>query len=171
MPARPADRRVKNDQGDDVPKDAFKALVRQVTDKIADRPLDADLEKFLNSHFPPDSAEFDAIEEACTRAVADGWMCDRGEDPLRFGRVLRPDPELAGFSVDVVRMEDVAGPHHRHPGGEIDMIMPITDGARFDGSPRGWKVYGPDSAHRPTVSGGAALVLYLLPDGQIEFTR
>lgn len=57
------------------------------------------------------------------------------------------------------------------PGGEIDMIMPITDGARFDGSPRGWKVYGPDSAHRPTVSGGAALVLYLLPDGQIEFTR
>lgn len=43
--------------------------------------------------------------------------------------------------------------------------------ARFDGRPAGWCVYGPGSAHRPTVSGGRALVLYLLPQGQIQFTR
>jgi hypothetical protein len=29
----------------------------------------------------------------------------------------------------------------------------------------------PGSAHRPTVSQGRALVLYLLPDGRIEFTK
>lgn len=30
---------------------------------------------------------------------------------------------------------------------------------------------GADSAHPPTVSGGRALVLYLLPQGAIEFSR
>jgi hypothetical protein len=68
-------------------------------------------------------------------------------------------------------MNDLAGPHHRHPKGEIDLIMPIDPGAKFDGQPAGWLVYGPDSAHSPTVTGGRALVLYLLPEGQIEFTR
>jgi hypothetical protein len=68
-------------------------------------------------------------------------------------------------------MQDVAGPHHRHPKGEIDLIMPLDEPAMFDGHPAGWLVYGPDSAHRPTVSGGSALVLYLLPEGAIEFTR
>ena len=43
--------------------------------------------------------------------------------------------------------------------------------ARFDGRPAGWLVCPPGSAHRPTVSQGRALVLYLLPQGQIEFTR
>jgi hypothetical protein len=73
--------------------------------------------------------------------------------------------------VDVVDMDDVAGPHHRHPNGEIDLIMPLDGPAQFDGQPAGWMVYGPDTAHSPTVTGGRALVLYLLPQGQIEFTR
>ena len=57
-------------------------------------------------------------------------------------------------------------------GGEIDLIMPLDDspGASFDGRPAGWCVYGPGSAHRPTVAQGRALVLYLLPEGQIKFT-
>ena len=29
----------------------------------------------------------------------------------------------------------------------------------------------PGSAHRPTVAAGRALVLYLLPQGAIEFTK
>ena len=32
-------------------------------------------------------------------------------------------------------------------------------------------VYPPGSAHRPTVTQGRALVLYLLPEGRIDFTR
>ncbi|MCG3102208.1 DUF4863 family protein, partial [Enterobacter sp. DRP3] len=55
--------------------------------------------------------------------------------------------------------------------GEVDMIMPVTDAARFDGHGAGWLVYGPGSAHRPTVTQGRALVLYLLPGAAIEFTR
>lgn len=68
-------------------------------------------------------------------------------------------------------MADIEGPHHRHPAGEIDMVMPINPAATFDGIGRGWKAYEPGSAHRPTVRGGRALVLYLLPGGSIEFTR
>jgi hypothetical protein len=68
-------------------------------------------------------------------------------------------------------MTNVAGGHHRHPRGEIDMIMPIDATARFDGRGAGWLVYGPDTAHVPTVAGGKALVLYLLPEGAIEFTK
>ena len=49
--------------------------------------------------------------------------------------------------------------------------MPMSSGAEFDGHGAGWVVYGPDSAHHPTVTNGKALVLYLLPDGAIDFTK
>ena len=68
-------------------------------------------------------------------------------------------------------MENVAGPHHTHPLGEIDLIMPIDGEAHFDGHPAGWMVCPPGSAHSPTVTQGRALVLYLLPQGEIAFTR
>jgi hypothetical protein len=77
---------------------------------------------------------------------------------------------LHGFSVDVVDMQDMAGPHHVHPLGEIDLIMPMDPQARFDDRPAGWLVCPPGSAHCPTVSQGRALVLYLLPQGRIDFT-
>ena len=67
--------------------------------------------------------------------------------------------------------ENIAGPHHVHPSGEIDLIMPIDGAAQFDGRPAGWLVCPPGSAHKPTVSNGRALVLYLLPNGAIEFTQ
>ena len=74
-------------------------------------------------------------------------------------------------AIDVgVLPTEIEGPHHRHPTGEICMVMPVDAGALFDGSVRGWCVYPPGSDHRPTVRGGRALVLYMLPDGRIEFT-
>ena len=152
-------------------KSAFQALVAQVTSVIAGQPLDSSLRDLLQVKFPPEGAVFQAIEAACHQGIAEGWMCKREHGGIRYGRVAEACPELAGHSIDVVHMTDVAGPHHRHPGGEIDMVMPITATAQFDGAARGWVVYGPDSAHRPTVTGGSSLVLYLLPGGQIDFTR
>src|SRR6266478_2170194 len=61
--------------------------------------------------------------------------------------------------------------NRRHPNGEIDLIMPLAAGAKFDGREAGWLVYGPGSVHSPTVTHGRALVLYLLPGGAIEFTK
>ncbi|HET8727490.1 MAG TPA: DUF4863 family protein [Alphaproteobacteria bacterium] len=149
----------------------FQALVAGVTGRIAGKPLDARLQAELNEAFPPSGETFRAIEDACRQAIADGWMCQREAGGIKYGRVIKPGDATHGFSVDVVEMNDCVGPHHRHPNGEIDMIMPLSDGARFDGHGEGWLVYGPDTAHHPTVSEGHALVLYLLPGGEIEFTR
>jgi len=151
-------------------REAFEKLVSEVTRELAGKPLDAALAAELNAKFPPAGAAFKAIEAACHEAIKDGWMCNRAAGGIKFGRVAKPSPALAGFSIDVVDMADVKGPHHRHPQGEIDMIMPITPGAAFDGHGAGWCVYAPDTAHHPTVRGGRALVLYLLPAGAIEFT-
>jgi hypothetical protein len=149
----------------------FKELVSQVTDAIKGAPLDGALAESLNRDFPPDGPVFKAIEDACHKGIEEGWMCKQEHGGIKFGRVLKADDELSGFSVDIVRMTPVKGPHHRHPNGEIDMIMPITPDAKFDEHPRGWLVYGPDTAHHPTVTEGEAIVLYLLPEGAIEFTR
>jgi hypothetical protein len=59
---------------------------------------------------------------------------------------------------------------HGHPKGEIDMIIPETTGAKFDGQGQGWMVYEPESAHHPAATDGKVIVLYLLPEGEIDFT-
>ncbi len=152
-------------------QDDFRRLVSALADQIAGRSLDAALDPWLNQQHGPGSPSYEALRQACVSGVAEGWLCEREGGGIRYGRVFKPADDLQRFSVDVVDMKDIAGPHHVHPQGEIDLIMPMDEGARFDGRSAGWCVYPPGSAHRPTVSGGRALVLYLLPEGQIEFTR
>jgi len=149
----------------------FRNLITPFTTHIGKRPLDAALDAELNATFPANGLILSGIFNACQDAIAAGWMCNREAAGLKFGRVFKPAPDLQGFSVDVVDMQDLKGPHHRHPKGEIDLIMPLTPDAKFDGRGAGWLVYGPDTAHNPTVSEGRALVLYLLPEGAIEFTK
>ncbi len=148
-------------------KEDFQDLVAPVTLAVQGRVLDSGLAADLNERFPATGLDFQAIQAACAAGIAAGWMCAREQGGIRFGRVIK---DVGGYSVDVVEMADVAGPHHRHPNGEIDMIMPIDRSAQFDGHGAGWVVYGPDSAHQPTVRGGKALVLYLLPGGAIDFS-
>ena len=152
-------------------QDEFAKIIAGVTATIVDRPLDAGLEVDLNTRYPAGGATFQEIQGACRDAVAAGWMCSREAGGIRFGRVLKPTAATHGFSVDVVEMNDVIGPHHVHPKGEIDLVLPLDPAARFDGRGAGWKVYAPGSAHSPTVTQGRAWVLYLLPDGEIEFSR
>jgi len=149
----------------------FADLVATITRRIAGKLLDASLESELNAAYPAGSTAFREVFEACRAGIAAGWICNREAGGIRYGRVVKPGPATHGFSIDVVEMNDIAGPHHRHPNGEIDLVMPLEGDARFDGHGAGWVVYGPGSAHRPTVSGGKALVLYLLPDGAIEFAK
>ena len=144
--------------------------IAQIAAQIQDLPLNGELETWLNREHGAGSPTFEQIKRACQSGVDAGWLCQRESGGIRYGRIFKPSTELGGFSVDVVDMHDVAGPHHAHPTGEIDLIMPLDAGAAFDGRPAGWLVYPPGSAHRPTVSKGRALVLYLLPEGRIEFT-
>jgi hypothetical protein len=149
----------------------FEQLIAGLTGTIAGQALDDALAARLNAEHGPGTATYEAIFAACREGVRAGWICNREGGGIKYGRVLKAGDATHGYSVDVVDMQDLAGPHHIHPNGEIDLIMPLTPGARFDGHPAGWCVYGPGSAHHPTVSEGRALVLYLLPQGAIQFTR
>jgi hypothetical protein len=149
----------------------FRSQIAQLSAAIAGRPLDASLDAWLNANHGTGSPSYLALKASCEAGVAEGWLCQREGGGIRYGRIFKPADDLHGFSVDVVDMTDIAGPHHVHPLGEIDLIMPLDETATFDGRPAGWYVCPPGSAHRPTVKNGRALVLYLLPEGQIEFTR
>lgn len=150
--------------------EAFKTLMQPVMETIARSGMTAGLEDRLNTAFPPGSDMFRNVEAACHEAIEAGWMCSQGAEGRRFGRVVEPSSETHDLSIDVVDLTDMVGPHHRHPTGEVCMVMPVTNEARFDGHGAGWCVNLPGSAHHPTVSDGRALVLYLLPEGKIEFT-
>ncbi len=149
----------------------FMALMKPIAATISQARIDADLEAVLNATYPSSGDTFGKVEQACHEAITAGWMCSQGDEGRRFGRVLEPSTQTDDLSVDVVDLTDIVGPHHRHPTGEICMVMPVTPGARFDGHEAGWCVNPPGSAHHPTVTNGRALVLYLLPQGKIEFTR
>lgn len=149
----------------------FKDHLAKLTAQLVGRPLDADLDSWLNVEHGVGSSTYEQLKLSCQTGVAEGWLCEREGGGIRYGRIFKATPDLHGFSVDVVDMQDIAGPHHAHPLGEIDLVMPLEGDALFDNRPAGWVVYPAGSAHRPTVSQGRALVLYLLPEGRIEFTR
>ena len=152
-------------------RERFGHLITDLTRSIAGRALDQNLEIELNQQFPAEGPRYREIMDSCQKAIAGGWMCNREAAGIKYGRVIKHSPATHDFSVDVVDMPPLAGPYHAHPNGEIDLIMPLEPGAKFDGRGAGWLVYGAGSAHSPTVTGGRALVLYLLPGGAIEFSR
>ena len=149
----------------------FREHLAQLCSTLSGRGLNAELADWLNREHGVGSSTFAVLQADCQRGVAEGWLCSREGGGLRYGRIFKASDELQGFSVDVVDMENVSGPHHTHPLGEIDLIMPLAGDAQFDGHPAGWMVCPPGSAHSPTVTLGRALVLYLLPQGEITFTR
>ena len=148
----------------------FLRLVGEIAAAIGDRPLDAGLAAWLNGAYSPRGAAFKSLAAAIEAGAEEGWLCQREAGGIRFGRPVKPGAEAGRFCVDVVHMPACAGPHHIHPQGEIGMIAPTEAEPTFDGHPEGWYVYGPGTAHHPTVRDGSAYVLYLLPGGAIEFT-
>lgn len=152
-------------------QEAFTEAVATITARIAGMSLDAKLQAFLTQSFPPGGEAFDDLAELCRQGIDEGWLCEREQGGIRFGRIIKPGPATNGFSVDVVEMNDIRGPYHGHPNGEIDMIIPESQDAKFDGRGQGWTVYEANSAHYPIVTEGKAIVLYLLPDGAIDFGR
>lgn len=124
----------------------------------------------LNDICPAGGACFAELEALCEDGIAEGWMGLAGEGPRLGGRVIEPSAATGGMSVDVVQLIDFTGPHHRHPGGEICAVMPERAEGRFDGKARGWAVYPPGSDHWPAATGGRVRILFLLPDGAIEYS-
>jgi len=148
----------------------FLHIIAGIAKELGDAGLDETLEARLNEHFPAGGEQFSRLSALCAQGEAEGWLMNREAGGIKFGRAVKPGKEAGRFSVDAVRMKDIAGPHHIHTTGEIGAIMPVSGSPTFDGKPAGWYVYPPGSSHRPTVAGGDAYILYLLPGGAIEFT-
>jgi hypothetical protein len=107
------------------------------------------------------NAELKALLEA-------GKVAERGALPVKYGRVAKAGEATLGFSIDVVHMNG-AGPLHRHPNGEVNYCVALDGHPTFDGEKPGWVVFPPESKHVPTVAGGTMVIVYLLPEGKIEF--
>jgi len=122
----------------------------------------------LERDFPADGGFITALAALMRSGVADESLCNRGGGSVRFSRVFKANQESCGLSADAVLMNG-PGPLHRHPLGEVDLCLAQDGEPRFDGKPAGWVVYAPGSQHVPTVAGGTMLILYLLPQGSIEF--
>ena len=124
----------------------------------------------LRSRLDPASDVARALNEKLRALLAEGRIAERGALPVKFGRVAKATPQSDEFSIDVVHMNG-PGPHHVHPNGEVNWCIALDGDPRFDGQPAGWVVMPPGSGHVPTVSGGTMLIVYLLPQGAIEFTK
>jgi hypothetical protein len=113
----------------------------------------------------PAAVELNAALKALLEA---GQIAERGALPVKFGRVAKAGEATLGFSIDVVHMTG-PGPLHRHPNGEVNWCVALEGRPTFDGEQPGWVVFPPESQHVPTVAGGSMLIVYLLPQGAIEF--
>jgi hypothetical protein len=122
----------------------------------------------LARRFDPNGPAAVELNAALKALLEAGKVAERGALPVKFGRVARAGEATLGFSIDVVHMNG-AGPLHRHPNGEVNWCVALEGKPTFDGQPPGWVVFPPDSQHVPTVAGGTMLIVYLLPQGAIEF--
>jgi len=124
----------------------------------------------LKSRLDPESEAGRAVSAALVALLEEGRVADRGAPPVRFSRAAKATEETAGFSIDVVDMTG-PGPLHRHPNGEVNWCIALEGAPTFDGEGPGWVVEPPGSEHVPTVEGGRMLIVYLLPEGAIEFVQ
>ena len=122
----------------------------------------------LNERFGYESEAGQAFVEAFKALHLEGAVADRGELPVEWGRVSKATEETLGFSLDVVHMNG-AGPDHIHPTGEASFCVPLEGEPEFEGMRSGWHVLPPGSRHVPQVKGGRMLIVYLLPNGEMEF--
>ena len=124
----------------------------------------AELERRLD---PKSPAALD-LSAKLVQLCNEGKLANRGELPVKWGRVSKATTESLDQSIDVVLMNG-AGPRHRHPSGEVNFCIAIDGKPTFEGEPPGWVVMAPNSTHVPTVAGGTMLIVYLLPRGEMEF--
>jgi hypothetical protein len=148
--------------------DTFLPLLRAAQGLDLSTPSSARAE--LVRRFDPVGPAAMLLDQELRALLAAGKVAERGELPVKYGRVAKAGAATLDFSIDVVHMNG-AGPLHRHPNGEVNYCIALDGKPTFDGHAPGWVVFPPDSRHVPTVAGGTMLIVYLLPQGAIEFVK
>jgi len=146
--------------------ETFRPLLDAATGVDLTDPASAQAE--LTKRFDPSGEAAQQLNGKLLELIEAGQLAERGALPVRWGRVTKASEESSGFSIDVVLMNG-PGPQHRHPNGEVNYCVKVDGNPTFDLAPAGWVVKSPDSTHVPTVDGGTMAIVYLLPQGEIEF--
>ncbi|NRA95045.1 MAG: DUF4863 family protein [Planctomycetes bacterium] len=149
----------------------LKSLLEPVSRLVTTLDLShtAAAEAALAAAFPEDGDCVRGIEANARSGVENGTVCHRGEDRMRFSRIVKPEADVTNCSIDAVYMTDAKGPRHSHTKGEVCLCFPDDDAATFEGRRATWMVLPPGSTHEPTVAGGSMLILYWWPDGAVAW--
>lgn len=152
-------------------KAALMTVLQPVFAAIKERALDERLEFVLNRNFGVASSTHETLTNLLNSGLTEGWVAYAPVPGAGYkrGRIADPSEETAGLSVESGLLSSVKGQYHCHTRGEIDMVVPIDESAQWCGHGAGWVVYPPLSEHFPTTTGGTALILYFLPNGEIEY--
>ena len=65
----------------------FHDQISAITDQLAGRELNQQLQDWLNAEHGPDSATYRRLEQSCRQGVEEGWMCEHEAGGIRYGRV------------------------------------------------------------------------------------
>jgi len=155
--------------------------------EIKDMTPGAEMERWLNTISGPQSALYADLARLIKSGVAEGWAArdEVGGPHYRRGLILGPTPETFYFSMMAVYMNSrdarafddgdgvLRGARHGHPYGEVNLVVPIDEGAELKGlqgwQGAGWTAPDPGSWHHPEVRGGALISLTYLPAGRVSF--
>lgn len=147
-------------------------------DEVRNRTAGGELESWLNDKYGPDSELYQDLARLITDGVRDGWAANIEVDGPKYrrSRIAEPQDLLNYFSITAVYMDSAdpyRGQYHQHPYGEINLVVPLDDGATLMGPNgwhgTGWTAPGPGSHHYPEVQGGALIALFYLPAGRISY--
>ncbi|KAL4900420.1 hypothetical protein BDW74DRAFT_182751 [Aspergillus multicolor] len=148
--------------------------------EVADLTPGTILENHLNTTYGPGNKYYDTFRSLILQALsnAEPWVAT---DPLdgpkyRRSRLVAPSERTRYFSITTVYMESVSeyrGQYHLHPYGEINCVIPVTEGAELKGmngwQGAGWTAPAAGTHHYPEVRGGALVALFFLPAGRISY--
>jgi hypothetical protein len=153
----------------DTSKDAIIDALSPVLERLMTLDLTnpAAARDLLEEEFPLSGALGESLRGLLEQGLEDGSVCGREAGPSRFSRVAKPDA-AQGFSVDAVMLWG-DGPQHTHVKGEVNCMLAWEGEPEFCGFKPGWAVFAPGTTHVPSVKGGKMLILYMLPDGAVEW--
>lgn len=157
--------------------------------EVKDMTPSAAMEKWLNTKYGADSALYQDLARLIKQGVQEGWAAnvEVGGANYRRSRIQEPSAETFHFSITAVYMDSkdpkafkddddddvLRGDYHGHPYGELNLVVPIDEGAELKGlqgwQGAGWTAPDPGSRHFPEVRGGAVIALFYLPAGRISY--
>jgi hypothetical protein len=155
-------------------------------DEVKNMTAGTKVEQWLNKTYGPGSDLYDKLADLIKAGIEEGWAANIAISGPRYrrSRICEPVAETFYFSITAVYMDSrddassntetvFRGDYHAHPYGELNMVIPLNEGAVLAG-PNGWCGAGwtapaPGSHHYPEVKGGALIALFFLPAGRISY--